>query len=124
MGSARKDVWRNSESGVLPRSIAGLILIFSAKTAAFSKFNALVVYPNHVMWPNSTERERRYAVDHGLTSLVFLPAGAAELREGNGKQDVNEGMFMHGFALSEVVPFEDAILQTCWTDARKQPIHY
>lgn len=60
--------------------------------------------------------------NHGHILLEFLQVGAAELTEGDEEQDVDESMVVHKFALSEVLPLEDAIAQTCGTRARKERI--
>lgn len=59
---------------------------------------------------------------HGHTLLGVLPAGAAELRQKGGEQDVDKTMFKHRSAPSEVVPLEDALAQTCWTGAWEKRI--
>lgn len=56
-------------------------------------------------------------IDHGHTLLRFSPARAAELRDPDGEQNVNESIIMHEFASSEVVPLEDATAQICWRSA-------
>lgn len=61
---------------------------------------------------NLMERKTRYLIDHGHTLRGLLPAGAAEFREEDGEQDVNEIMSTHESASSEVVLLEEASAQT------------
>lgn len=61
-------------------------------------------------------------IDHGSTLLKFLPAAAGRLREGNVERKVDEGMSLHAFASSEVVPQKDARTQTCWMSAGKKRV--
>lgn len=67
-------------------------------------------------------RKMRSMIDHVHTLFRFLPIGAAELQEGDGKQDVDAKMSMHEFASSKVVPLKDAMAKTCWTDAQEERI--
>lgn len=68
------------------------------------------------------EEKRRYTTHRGRTLLGLLPVRAAELKEGDGEQNVDKSTFMHGFASSEVPPLEDATAQTCQTGGRKKRI--
>lgn len=58
-------------------------------------------------------------IDHAHTLLGFSLAGAAALREEDGKQNIDGSSSVDGFASSEVVLLEKAIAQTCWTGARE-----
>lgn len=62
------------------------------------------------------KREKEYVSDHEHTLLWLLPAGAVELRERDVEQDLDEGMSMHGWASSEVVPLKGPKAQTCSTN--------
>lgn len=82
IGSARRDVGCTSESGDSPRSFAGLIQIYSDKTAKSSKVSVLVGYPVHVVQLKLTEERTTCRNDYGHVLLGILSVGAAELREG------------------------------------------
>lgn len=63
------DVWWNSKSGQLPRSLAGLIQSYSDSMATSLKFNALVAFRAYVVWSSFTEGERAGLV-HTRYNLV------------------------------------------------------
>lgn len=69
-------------------SFAGVIQIYSDETETFLKFNTLVAYSIHVGWLNFTAIKKRSMTDRRHTVLGFLLAGAAELRDGDGEQNV------------------------------------
>lgn len=79
MESARKEVWRNSESENLLRSFPDLTASYSTRMARFLRFNSLVGYPAHLVWLDLTKRRRRYMIDHGQTLLRLLPVAATKL---------------------------------------------
>lgn len=106
----------------MPRSVNGLIETYPDNMATYSEFNTLVAHPAHVVWLDFTERKKGYMIDQRHSLLWFLLIGAAELREGNEKQNVDESMIKHGFASTEVMPLEDAKAQTCYTGAQKKRI--
>lgn len=80
--------------------------------AMFPNFNELVAYQIRVVELTFMERRRRSMTDHGQALFGILPTGAAELRERDAEQNVDESVSMHRFVSSAVVPLKDAVPQT------------
>lgn len=122
MGSASSKAWWNCETGDLPRSIAGLVQNYLDKTATPLRFSALAAYPVYVLWLDFTERESRLIIDFRQTLIAFLPVGAGDQTEGDGKQNLGKSMSMHGFAFSELGHLGVAAAQTSRTGAQEERI--
>lgn len=99
MELARRNVWWNSDSEDSPRSFDCLRQIYWDQTATSLKFHALVFYPVRVGLFSFMNRKKKDMTDCMLTLSGLLPVRAAELREENGEQDVDESRYMHWFAL-------------------------
>lgn len=103
------EVWWNSATSQLLRSLAGLINIYSDKTASSVKFSAIVAYPAHVLWSNVTERGRENKTDHWYTLMGLVLAGVAELGAVDGDLEVDDRLSFQGLPLLDVVSLEKLI---------------
>lgn len=63
--SSSSDLWWNSETNQLPRSLAGPIQMYFDKTATSLKIIVPFNHPAHAVWSNIEERKRRSLADHG-----------------------------------------------------------
>lgn len=71
-GSASRDVRGNVENGDLPKSSAGLVQIYSDKTATSLKLDELVACPIDVVRLDSAERTRGLGLILGIPCWGFF----------------------------------------------------
>lgn len=90
MCSARMKMRGSSQSENLSKSFGRLIQTYSDTRKTSFKFNALFASPAHVVGLSFTKRSRRRMIGHGYTLLGSMPAGVAEVKEGDGEHDVDE----------------------------------
>ena len=98
-------------------SFVGFLQIYSDKTAMTLKSNAMVAYPVHVVFLNTTTSYRRWLIDNGHTIVAFLPVQYySDPVDGD---PTGEGMGVindSGDYVDGVVGLSDSIRQT--SDAR------
>lgn len=80
--------------------------IYTARTATFSKSNALVIYSVHVVWLKFPEERRSYLADHENNFLGLPAIEIAEMRVQDRDLEVDESVSLHGLTTSKVVLLE------------------
>lgn len=88
MGSRSSDMWWNSDTTQLSRSLAGFLHIYSETTAKSLKINALVTTPARAVCLN--DRGKNYLTSEGRTFVGLLSAGITELGVEVGDLEVDE----------------------------------
>lgn len=122
MASRSSDMWQNSGTSQLPRSLAELIQIYSDMNAVSLIVNALDLYTALAMCMRPTERGRQYPIDHQYILIGFLPVRIAGLGEKNGEFEVDESVNLPGLTSSDAAPLEEFIPSSFWRGAGKVSI--
>lgn len=102
----------NCEATQLPRSFAELTRTYSETRTTWLKFNALVTYPVHVLWLNSTGRRKKYLLTHGHALLRFFSAETAEMGVDDEVLEVRESTSLYELNPLDVVFLLDLVMQT------------
>lgn len=74
------------------------------------------------MWLRSTNKRRRYLVDHEYTLLGFLSAGNAELEVKDESLEEGKTVFLFGLTSSDVGHLDRSIPKESWKSARKSAL--
>lgn len=80
--------------------------IYSDRTAASSKLNALISHPAHFLWLNFTKRKRRFLVDHRYNLVKVLQVAIAEPGKEYADCEADSGAFVYGAYIIHCGSFE------------------
>ena len=112
--TSKSTYWVDSSVLGIP-SFVGFVQIYSDKSAMTLKSNAMVVYPVHAVFLNTTAECRRRLIDGGHTLVGFLPVDI-------GDTCADDDVYEDGMDTDDVVPLEETVRATSERDARERKL--